>query len=159
MIRQPTIRPRPSGWNAAALVLAAGLSLGAGAARAEGVRASAYGDGYGPAYGVQGGYGFADEAVRGAYVGAPFSSVPSPNRIVPAPWSYGTYGVPTISGLRETPAAAPSLTVINPGLRPSGRRAPGPRILSRGRDGAWSSAGHRQAGNGVSVVTVSVPQR
>ncbi|TXM90096.1 hypothetical protein FV219_22510, partial [Methylobacterium sp. WL122] len=106
-------RHRPS--LAASFLLSAALSLGAGAASAETVRVTSYG--YGAAYAGQGGYGFADEAVRGAYVGAPFSSVPSPNRIVPAPWSYGTYGVPTISGLREAPVAAPSVTVVNPGER------------------------------------------
>lgn len=153
-------RHRPSRSGAIApLVLVAALSLGAGAASAEGVRVSSYGYGYGPAYGGQGGYGFADEAVRGAYIGAPFTSVPSPNRIVPAPWSYGTYGVPTISGLREAPVAAPSVTVVNPGMRPAARPGHGPRILSRGRDGAWTSSARTQAGNGVSVVTVSVPQR
>ena len=139
--------------------LAAALSLGAGAASAESVRVAPYGYGYGAAYGGQGGYGFADEAVRGAYVGAPFSSVPSPNRIVPAPWSYGTYGVPTISGLREAPVAAPSVTVVNPGQRAVARSGRGPRILSRGRDGAWTSGGQVRSGNGVSVMTVSVPHR
>ncbi|TXM91346.1 hypothetical protein FV232_07940 [Methylobacterium sp. WL30] len=142
---------------AARFALAAALSLGVGAAHAETVRVAPYG--YGSAYGGPVGYGFADEAVRGAYIGAPFSSVPSPNRIVPAPWSYGTYGIPTISGVREAPVAAPSLTVINPGLHPASRRGQGPRILSRGRDGAWTSGGQVQSGNGVSVVTVSVPRR
>ena len=70
-------RHRPS--LAASFLLSAALSLGAGAASAETVRVTSYG--YGAAYAGQGGYGFADEAVRGAYVGAPFSSVPSPNRI------------------------------------------------------------------------------
>ena len=149
------IRHRP--LPAARFVLAAALMLGAGAASAETIRVAPYG--YGGAYAGQGGYGFADEAVRGAYIGAPFTSVPSPNRIVPAPWSYGTYGVPTISGLREAPVAPPSLTVVNPGQRAVSRPGRGPRILSRGRDGDWTSAGPAQAGSGVSVVTVSVPRR
>ena len=149
------VRDRPS--LAASFVVAAALSLSAGAASAETVRLTPYG--YGAAYAGQGGYGFADEAVRGAYVGAPFSNVPSPNRIVPAPWSYGTYGVPTITGLREAPVAAPSVTVVNPGERAVARPGRGPHTLLRGRDGAWTSGGQVQAGNGVSVVTVSVPHR
>ena len=148
-------RHRPTRSGAIApLVLAAALSLGAGGARAEGVRVSSYGYGYGPAYGGQGGYGFADEAVRGAYIGAPFTSLPSPNRIVPAPWSYGTYGVPTISGLREAPVAAPSVTVVNSGMRPAPRPGHGPRILSRGRNGARTAGGRALARHGVSLVTV-----
>lgn len=60
-----------------------------------------------------GGYGYADEFVRGSYVGAPFTRVPSPSDIVPAPWSYGTYGIPTVSGIAAAPVGQPTLTVIN----------------------------------------------
>ena len=58
------------------------------------------------------GRGFAQPFVAGEYIGAPFTTVPSPNRIVPAPWSYGTYGVPTASGIAAAPTGAPTLTVI-----------------------------------------------
>ena len=58
-------------------------------------------------------YGFAGEFVRGDYIGAPLTRVPSPTQIVPAPWSYGTYGVPTVSGIAAAPTAQPSLTVIH----------------------------------------------
>ncbi len=69
------------------------------------------------------GRGFAEPFVAGEYIGAPFTHVPSPNRIVPAPWSYGTYGVPTVSGIAAPPTGAPTLTVIHaPGARKSARR-------------------------------------
>lgn len=86
------------------------------------------------------GRGFAEPFVAGEYIGAPFTTVPSPNRIVPAPWSYGTYGVPTASGIAAPPTGAPTLTVIH---------APGSRKGAR-RD--------VDAGD-VQVVNVSVPRR
>lgn len=66
---------------------------------------------YGPAY--LGGDGFAGEFVRGSYIGAPLTRVPRPSEIVPSPWSYGTYGIPTVSGIAAPPTASPTLTVIN----------------------------------------------
>lgn len=154
--------PRPLDRSAARLALAVLLAVAAGTASAEGVRTVGYGYGapYGGGYGGYGGYGFADEAVRGAYVGAPFTSVPSPNRIVPAPWSYGTYGVPTISGIRQAAVAAPSVTVINPGARPAPRRSSGARILSRDGGGGWTrtESEARQA-SGANVIAVTVPRR
>ena len=146
----------------ALLGFAALLSVAAGGAHAEGVRGVGYGygyGGYGPAH--AGGYGFADEAVRGAYIGAPFTTIPSPNRIVPAPWSYGTYGVPTLSGIRQAPVAAPSITVINSAAAP--RRSPGARILSRNGEGAL--AGREESSRegswdgGPRIVSVTVPRR
>ncbi|WP_375464072.1 hypothetical protein [uncultured Methylobacterium sp.] len=138
------------------LILAASLTVGAGASNAQTVRSAGYDPGYG-----SDGYGFADEAVRGAYIGAPLTRFPSPSQIVPAPWSYGTYGVPTISGIRQAPVAAPSLTVINAGQRPPGsRRFSGARVLSRGTDGGWAQmdAGRERA-SGVQVIEVQVPRR
>ncbi|WP_375453848.1 hypothetical protein [uncultured Methylobacterium sp.] len=130
------------------LALAATVSLGGGAAGAQGI------GGYG------GGYGFADEAVRGAYVGAPFGAFPAPTRIVPAPWSYGTYGVPTVSGIAQAPAAAPSLTVINPGARVPSRRSAGARILSRDAGGDWERLEpDAQAARGARIIAVTVPRR
>lgn len=98
---------------------------------------SYYGEGY-PR--VAYGRGFAQPFVAGEYIGAPFTRVPSPNRIVPAPWSYGTYGVPTASGIAAAPTGAPTLTVIH---------APGARKGTRGEVDAGD----------VRVVNVSVPRR
>lgn len=112
------------------LPIAAFLALAAPAS-AEGFRV------IGPASPAAGGaYGYADEFVRGAHVGAPLTRFPRPTQIVPAPWSYGTYGIPTVSGITEAPAAQPTLTVIN-------ARAPG----DRGRPA------------GVQVIEVQVPHR
>ncbi|WP_449409891.1 hypothetical protein [Methylobacterium komagatae] len=86
------------------------------------------------------GRGFAQPFIAGEYIGAPLTRVPRPSQIVPTPWSYGTYGVPTVSGIAAPPTGAPTLTVINPGAgRKSGR------------------SGH-DAGD-VRVVNVSVPRR
>ena len=102
-------------------------------------RGAAYGS---PAYG---GYdGFGGEFVRGSYIGAPLTRVPRPSEIVPSPWSYGTYGVPTVSGIAAPPAAAPTLTVINAAV-PHGRNRV--RSLEEGQ-----TAGAR-------VITVQVPRR
>jgi hypothetical protein len=105
-------------------------------------RAPAYG--YNAAYGAQGyGYGgFAQPFIQGDYIGAPFTSVPRPSHLVPTPWSYGTYGVPTVSGIAAPPVGAPTLTVIH---------APG------GRAGIRRGAGEDPAD--VRVVNVSVPRR
>lgn len=137
----------------AALVLAAGTG-GAGAVEL-------YRQGYGPTYGYGAPrYGFADEAVRGAYIGAPLTRFPRPSEIVPPAWSYGTYGVPTISGIPPAPVGEPTLTVIN-AREPARRRpSPGARILSRDAGGGWSAA---EAGSyrpaGVRVIGVQVPRR
>lgn len=132
------------------LALAAAVSLGAGAAGAQGVGG----------YGYGGGYGFADEAVRGAYVGAPFGAFPSPARIVPAPWSYGTYGVPTLSGIARAPVAAPSLTLINPGTRAPSSRSAGARVLSRDAGGDWARVEpDARAARGARIIAVTVPRR
>ena len=97
---------------------------------------------YGPAY--LGGDGFAGEFVRGSYIGAPLTRVPRPTEIVPSPWSYGTYGIPTVTGIAAPPVAAPTLTVIN-AAPPSGRR--GARAVDDGQ-----TAGAR-------VIAVRVPRR
>jgi hypothetical protein len=90
---------------------------------------------YAPGY--AGDPGFAGEFVRGTYIGAPLTRVPRPTQIVPSPWSYGTYGVPTVSGIPAAPAAQPTLTVINaaPHLHRGGRAvvadpAAGARIIA-----------------------------
>lgn len=89
-------------------------------------------------------YGFAGEFVRGSYIGAPLTRIPRPTQIVPAPWSYGTYGVPTVTGIAAPPAAQPTLTVINAGS-----------TNGRGRTGA--PVGSRAAG--PQVIAVQVPRR
>ncbi len=141
----------------AALVLA----IGTGGAGALELYRPGYGPGYAPTYGYGAPrYGFADEAVRGAYIGAPLTRFPRPSEIVPPAWSYGTYGVPTISGIPPAPVGEPTLTVIN-AREPARRRpAPGARILSRDAGGGWSAAeagGYRPAG--VRVIEVQVPRR
>lgn len=97
---------------------------------------------YAPAYAD--GYGFAGEFVRGDYIGAPLSQVPSPTRIVPTPWSYGTYGIPTVTGIAPAPTARPTLTVIH-GAGPKGRQRVG--TLSEERTA------------GAQVISVRVPRR
>jgi hypothetical protein len=99
-----------------------------------------------PAYGQAyvGPDGFAGEFVRGSYIGAPLTRVPRPSEIVPAPWSYGTYGIPTVTGIEAPPAARPSLTVINAGS-------------ARGRQGARAVAPGETAG--ARVIAVQVPRR
>lgn len=111
--------------------------------------------------GGYGGYGFADAAIGGAYAGAPLTRFPRPSEIVPPAWGYGTFGVPTVTGIRQAPTAAPTLTVIDAAPAPR-RRGSGPRILSRGGDGQWTNAGSAAdatAGDGVRVISVTVPRR
>jgi hypothetical protein len=107
-----------------------------------------YGHGYRTAgiYDVGGRYGgFAQPFIQGDYIGAPFTAVPRPSHLVPTPWSYGTYGVPTVSGIPGSPTGAPTLTVIHaPSAKKGARRA----VIARGDDPA-----------DVRVVNVSVPRR
>lgn len=134
--------------------LAALLVLGA-----SGAAADPYGYGYGEA-----GYRFAGPAVEGAYLGAPFTRLPSTSRIVPPAWGYGTYGVPTVAGIRDAPAARPTLTVIerqgSVGGRPAVRRT-GARVLSKDSKGNWTDPSPRSdsEGGGAQVVSVRVPAR
>lgn len=118
-----------------ALVLAAPAS-------AQGFRTAVPYTPYAPAY--TDGYGFAGDFVRGDYIGAPLTQVPRPTQIVPAPWSYGTYGVPTVSGIAPAPTAQPTLTVIH---------AAGPK----GRQRLGARAEERAAG--AQVIAVRVPRR
>lgn len=128
---------------------------------ASGAAADPYGYGYG--YG-EAGYRFAGPAVEGAYLGAPFTRLPSTSRIVPPAWGYGTYGVPTVAGIRDAPAARPTLTVIerqgSVGGRPAVRRT-GARVLSKDSKGNWTDPSPRSEseGGGAQVVSVRVPAR
>ncbi|UMY18747.1 hypothetical protein MMB17_05340 [Methylobacterium organophilum] len=134
--------------------LAVALVLGAtpGAQAGERILYGAYG--YGPA-----GYGnaFAEPFVSGSYVGAPLTRFPRPSEIVPPAWGYGTYGVPTYSGIRQGPAAKPMLYVIDSPRAGTGRA----RIVERGQDGRGSDTdrGAETRGGGARVVDVTVPRR
>ena len=97
---------------------------------------------YGPAY--RGGEGFAEGFVNGSYIGAPLTRVPRPTEIVPSPWSYGTYGIPTVTGIAAAPVAAPTLTVIG-AATPGGRRRA-------------HAVEHGPTGD-VRVIAVQVPRR
>ena len=116
-----------------ALARAAGLATLITLGAASGAAADPYR--YGP---VEAGYRFAGPAVEGAYLGAPFTRLPSTSRLVPPAWGYGTYGVPTLAGIREAPAARPTLTVIarqgSAADRPAVRRR-GARVLSKDSKG------------------------
>ena len=89
--------------------------------------------------------GFAQPFIQGDYIGAPLTVVPRPERLVPAPWSYGTYGVPTVSGIAAPPTGQPTLTVIH---APGGRKGNRQAVSAQGEDPA-----------DVRVVNVSVPRR
>ncbi|GJD36964.1 hypothetical protein [Methylobacterium aerolatum] len=108
---------------------------------------------YGTSYQTYGGYpggyegGFAAPLINGDYVGAPFTAVPRPSQLVPPAWSYGTYGIPTVSGIAAPPVAAPTLTVID---------APQPR--RRVRQG-FVSRKVTSTAPGVRVVNLTLPHR
>ena len=89
--------------------------------------------------------GFAEPFIQGDYIGEPFTSVPRATHLVPTPWSYGTYGVPTVSGIPAAPTGAPTLTVIH---APSRVKASRQAVFARGDDPA-----------DVRVVNVNVPRR
>lgn len=133
------------------LGLAAGLSCALTSAHAQGVR---YGqDGYGYA---DRGYGFGEPLVRGEYVGAPLSRVPRPSDLVPSVWGYGTYGVPTMTGIRSAPVGIPTVYVID-GPPPAGRRSAS-RDARRAPGDAVPAGGHGNAG-GARVIPVTLPRR
>lgn len=107
-------------------------------------------------YGV--GYDATDIGYGG--YGAPIMRFPRPSEIVPPAWGYGTYGVPTMPGIRQAPAGTPTVLVIE-GTGPArSRRAPGPRILSRDSDGGWTGENAEPSvPGGPRIVTVNVPRR
>jgi hypothetical protein len=130
-------------------IIAAQAASAATPALAEGVYGSyPYGAGYraAPVYPrVASRSGFAQPFIQGDYIGAPLTVVPGPERLVPPAWSYGTYGIPTVSGIAAPPTGQPTLTVIH---------APGGRKASRT---TVSPAGEEPAD--VRVVNVGVPRR
>ncbi|KQQ30648.1 hypothetical protein ASF53_17885 [Methylobacterium sp. Leaf123] len=139
--------------------LAAGLATLFALGAASGAAADPYVYGYGG-----GGYRFAGPVIEGAYLGAPFTRLPSTSRLVPPAWGYGTYGIPTAAGMRDAPAARPTLTVIerpaSAGLRPAPRRH-GARVLSKTSKGTWTDPAPRSEveESGAQVVSVRVPAR
>ncbi|MCJ2057437.1 hypothetical protein MKL09_12805 [Methylobacterium sp. J-048] len=72
---------------------------------------------------------FAGPLVRGTYIGAPLTRVPRPSQLVPSPWSYGTYGIPTVTGIAAAPAQPPTITVIN-ATNPAVSRAAGAQVIT-----------------------------
>lgn len=139
------------------IALATLLALGA----TSGARADpgAYGH---PVYAAPA-YGYAGNLVDGTYVGAPFTRVPSPSRIVPPAWGYGTYGVPTVAGMRDAPVARPALYVVERQGPAVNRLAPrrSARVVSRSGQGLWTdvpSTGSVER-SGAQVVSVRVPAR
>ncbi|WP_232631492.1 hypothetical protein [Methylobacterium sp. Leaf118] len=125
--------------------------------------ASAQTASYGEPVSAAPGYGFAGNALDGTYIGAPLTRVPSPSRIVPPAWSYGTYGIPTVAGIRDAPAARPALYVVERQGLAEDRLAPRrkARVVSRSGNGGWSDAPAHAAGerSGAQVVSVRVPAR
>ncbi|KAB1075802.1 hypothetical protein F6X51_03045 [Methylobacterium planeticum] len=113
------------------------------------------------------GYGLGGNLVGGAYVGAPLTRFPSPRELVPPAWGYGTYGVPTVSGIRRAPVGEPTVYVIDspaPRPRSSTRASSRARVLTRDHDGQWSqleSGGARGASysGGARIISVTVPRR
>ena len=116
-----------------------------------------YGDRLNHSDGLGGGYGFADAAVGGAYLGAPFTRFPRPSELVPPAQGSGTFGIPTVAGIRQAPASQPVVYVI--GGTP--RRAARARVLSRGSDDWVPEAADDGVGSrgAARVVSVDVPQR
>lgn len=122
--------------------------------------------GYAGAPYAYGNGGFADAAISGDYIGAPLTRFPRPNEIVPPAWGYGTYGVPTVTGIRQAPTAQPTLYVIDspaPARAGFARGSARSRVLSKGRDGGWTQAeggasGETTAG-AARVISVTVPRR
>ncbi|KQT45393.1 hypothetical protein ASG52_14595 [Methylobacterium sp. Leaf456] len=155
---------RPS-FFARLLTAGAVLALAGTAAQAEPL--SHAGPSYGQTVYAASGYGFAGNAVDGTYIGAPFTRIPTPDRLVPPAWGYGTYGVPTVVGIREAPSARPALYVIERQGRAENRLLPrrGAKVVSRSRDGTWTDVGIGAADraaverSGAQVVSVRVPGR
>lgn len=161
--------PRPTSRSVRCFAASALVALAATGVRAEpGLQGgAAHGPVHGPAVYAASGYAFAGNAIDGTYIGAPFTRIPSPSRLVPPAWGYGTYGVPTVAGVREAPSARPALYVIERQGRAENRLLPrrSARVVSRGGDGRWTDlpvgAPERATveQSGAQVVSVRVPAR
>lgn len=149
------------------LSVIAGAASVAGGARAQGLSGAYYETGgYGGSATYGRAYGYGDAAIRGDYVGAPFTRIARPSELVPSAWGYGTYGIPTIAGIRQAPVGTPTVYVIDGPPQVARRERPTrSRVLSRGRDGRWMPAQNQgsvapsAAPSGARIVTVTVPRR
>lgn len=108
--------------------------------------------------GVASTYGYAGPAIRGDYVGAPLSRFPRPDQLVPRAWGYGTYGVPTVSGIAPAPAGTPTVYVIEPSTPAMRKTTARSRVLARPRADTFAQT-HAPAPDGPSIVAVRVPSR
>lgn len=101
---------------------------------------------------------YAGPLIRGEYVGAPLTRVPRPTELVPSAWGYGTYGVPTVTGIRPAPVGTPTVYVIDtpPRALRQARRT-GPRIVSRDARGRWTTARPRPE-PGMTPMAATSPQ-
>lgn len=136
------------------LCLTMGLCAGmAGTAAAQGVP-----------YGY-GSYAYAEPLVRGDYIGAPLTRFPRPSDLVPSAWGYGTYGVPTVAGIRPAPVGVPTVYIVDSADPVVRRKAPvRSRVLLRERDGRWSQAGAEvgataSTASGARIIPVRAPRR
>ncbi|WP_407529081.1 hypothetical protein [Methylobacterium oryzisoli] len=116
-------------------------------------------------YGLPVGYaGVVSDAPAAAAVAEPFLTLPRPQELVPAAWGYGTYGVPTVSGIPTPPRADPVVYVIDGvdtrrtarPVRSARGLARGPAIHDRPADGI-RPVSYRQGA--ARVVEVTVPRR
>ena len=151
------------------LVLAALVTVGATSGAAAGDRFFHHGfhHGHGGFHGrnavaVGGLYGLGYDGTDIGYggYGTPLVRFPRPNEIVPPAWGYGTYGVPTMPGIRQAPAGTPTVLVIDDTGPAFSRRTPGSRILARGSDGQWpGEPASESVPGGPHIVSVRVPRR
>jgi len=129
------IRPR-RGISLRVVGLAGTLVLSGLAGTAQG-QDLAYGTD--PYAGSENGYG--GPLLHGDYVGAPLTRFPRPSELVPSAWGYGTYGIPTVAGIRSASVGTPTVYVIDG--QPSALRTAASgrsRVLTRNRQGRWSDA-------------------
>ena len=118
------------------------------------------------AQGVPYGYGshaYAEPLIRGEYIGAPLTRFPRPSDLVPAAWGYGTYGIPTVAGIRPASVGVPTVYLID-SPEPAARHRPPARsrVHLRERDGRWSQAElDATAGSpsGARIIPVRAPRR
>lgn len=141
-------------WMTPGCTLALALVV-APVADAQDVTASGYGhpDTFRPRF---------DESYAGPYVVAASRTglllpIPRPTELVPSAWGYGTYDVPTATGIRPAPVGTPTLYVIEtPTEARRKARSQGPRILSRGRRNPVSTSINPPMQAGARIVTVAI---
>jgi len=103
-------------------------------------------------------YGYAGPAIRGDYVGAPFTRFPRPDQLVPSAWGYGTYGVPTVSGIAPAPVGTPTVYVIEAPAPVIRKKAARSSAVARPRANTLSQA-PAIAPDGPRIISVRVPSR